>query len=99
MVKKDNKLTVCTADLKLSALILSEIPNCTFDVKEQGNSLLKTITISFPETYEQDVMLLKEDFLNKRALANVYLYNRSLNMLRDRLKDERMDRHDKRQAR
>jgi hypothetical protein len=89
MAKNDKRLTYRSSELKLSAVILSEIPDCTFNILEQGNSLRKTIVIDFPASYKKDVMLLQEDFLNKRVLVNVYLYNRSLNMLRDRLKDER----------
>jgi lipoate synthase len=86
---KDKNLTFSTADLKLAALILSEIPNCTFDVKEQGNSALKTILISLPAIYEQNLTAVQEDYTLKRAKINLFLYNRSLNVLRDRLKNEK----------
>jgi len=91
MIKK-NKSFYETAELKLAALILSEIPESTFTVSAKDTLLRKTIIIDFPAVHEQDVALLREDFLNKRALVNLYLYNRSLNQLRDVLmKDGRRE--------
>ena len=75
-----------TSELKLAALILSEVPDCTFEVYEQGNSVRKTIKITYLGKYKDVVSLLEKDFINKIASANVYLYNRALNSIRDRLR-------------
>ena len=75
-----------TSELKLAALILSEFPDCTFDIYEQGNSLRKTIRIKYSQQYKEDISRLQQDFINKKASTNVYTYNKALNMIRDRLR-------------
>lgn len=75
-----------TSELKLAALILAEIPGCSFEVGEQGNSIRKVIRIKYPADYRIQIQGLENNFINKRASANVYLYNRALNTIRDRLR-------------
>jgi len=75
-----------TSELKLAALILSEVPGCTFEVYEQGNSIRKAIKITYPVGYKDTVSLLEKDYINKMALSNIYKYNKALNLIRDRLK-------------
>jgi len=75
-----------TNELKLAALLLSEVPNCSFDVYEQGNSVRKVIKIRYPANYKIQICSIEKDFINKRASANVYLYNKALNQIRDRLR-------------
>lgn|GEM_PF-1270719 len=75
-----------TSELKLAALILSELPGCIFEIFEQGNSLRKIIRIKYSQQYEEGIIKLQQDFIDKRALANVYTYNKALNMIRDRLR-------------
>lgn len=82
----ENKLQYETSELKLAALLLSKIPNCSLEVCEQENSLRKIIKIKYPPAYKAQVLKIEKDFINKIASANVYLYNKSLNLIRDRLR-------------
>ena len=94
-----NNLEYETSELKLAALILSELPNCSIDVYEQENYIRKTIKIKYPAEYKNEVSKLENDFINKRASTNVYSYNKALNLIRDRLRgcgDERIERPPKR---
>jgi len=79
-------LTYETSELKLAALLLAEIPHSSVNVVDRGNSIRKTIIIACPGQYKEDVSKLERDFINKCALANVYSYNKALNMIRDRLR-------------
>ena len=81
-----------TSELKLAALLFSEIPQCSFDVFAQGNSIRKTIRIKYPAGCKAQVSKIEKDFINKIASANVYLYNKALNMIRDRLRGQEHDR-------
>ena len=75
-----------TSELKLAALILAEVPDCSFIVSEQENSIRKVIKIKYSAGYREEVCKIEKDYINKRASANVYLYNRALNEVRDRLR-------------
>lgn len=75
-----------TTELKLAALILSEVPNCLVEICEQGNSIRKVIKIKYPAEYKKEITKLERDFINKGALANIYSYNKALNLIRDRLR-------------
>jgi len=88
-----NNLTYETSELKLAALLLSEIPNCSIDIYEQGNSIRKTIKILYPAEYKNIVYKLEKNFINKEALTNIYSYNRALNMIRDRLRGKNENRN------
>ena len=81
-----DKLEYETTELKLAALILSEVPDCLFEICDQGNSTRKVIKIRYSACYKTQVSMLEKDFINKRASTNVYLYNRALNQIRDRLR-------------
>lgn len=82
----ENKLQYETFELKLAALLLSEVPHSSFEVYEKENSLRKIIKVKYPQAYKNQVLKIEKDFINKIASANVYLYNRSLNLIRDRLR-------------
>jgi len=75
-----------TTELKLAALILSEVPNCLVEIYEQGNSIRKVIKIKYPAGYKEGIAKLERDFINKGASTNIYSYNRALNLIRDRLR-------------
>lgn len=75
-----------TSELKLAALILAEVPDCSFDVSEQENSIRKVIKIKYATGYKSQVCKIEKDFINKIASANVYLYNKALNRIRDKLR-------------
>jgi methyl coenzyme M reductase subunit D len=81
-----------TSELKLAALIVSEVPNCLVDVYNQGNSIRKVIKIIYPLDYKIQIYKIENDFINKKASANVYLYNRALNQIRDRLRGKENER-------
>lgn len=82
----ENKLQYETFELKLAALLLSEVPHSSFEVYEKENSIRKIIKITYPAGYKNEVAKLERDFINKGASTNIYLYNRSLNLIRDRLR-------------
>lgn len=82
----ENKLQYETFELKLAALILSEVPYCSVEVCEQGNSIRKVIKIKYPAGYKEEIVKLERDFINKGASTNIYSYNKALNLLRDRLR-------------
>lgn len=75
-----------TTELKLAALILSEVPNCSVEIYEQGNSIRKVIKIKYPSGHKEGIAKLERDFINKGASTNIYSYNRALNLIRDRLR-------------
>lgn len=77
-----------STELKLCALIISELSSCTFEISEQVNSLRKIIRIKYPVCYQEEISKLEKAFINKEALTNVYRYNKSLNMIRDRLRGD-----------
>jgi len=77
-----------TTELKLAALILAELTDCTFEMYEQANSSRRIIKINCPSYYQDDISKMEKDFINKKAIANVYRYNKALNLLRDRLRGE-----------
>lgn len=83
-----NNLEYETSELKLAALLISEIPNCSIEVYAEGNSIRKTIKILYPIEYKNIVYKLEKDFINKEALTNIYSYNRALNQIRDRLRGD-----------
>lgn len=88
----NNISTYETSELKLAALILSEILNCSFEINEQENSARKVISVKFPTQFKNEINQLEKNFINKQASTNVYRYNKALNQIRDRLrgKDERI---------
>lgn len=75
-----------TSEIKLSALLLSEIPEATFQILPNGNSFKKIVKIIYPSEYENDVNKLINEFIERRACVQVYQYNRNLNRLRDAIK-------------
>lgn len=81
-----NTLEYETSELKLAALLLSEIPSCSFDVYDQGNSIRKIIRITYPAGCKEQVSKIEKDFINKIASTNVYFYNKALNKIRDKLR-------------
>ena len=82
-----DNFTYETVELKLAALLVSKMPEATFTIYKNPNSLRKTIAITFPKKYKDKIVNLERDFINKEAEANVYSYNRALNMIRDRLRE------------
>jgi len=77
-----------TTDLKLSALMLSEIQGTTFEICSNQNHFKKTIKIIYPSSKKDDLDLLIADYINRMARVDVYKYNRNLNAVRDRIKEE-----------
>jgi hypothetical protein len=75
-----------TTELKLAALLVSEIPDCSIEVYEHANSLRKLIKIEYPSTCKGEVTKLEKAFINKEAITNIYSYNKALNLIRDRLR-------------
>jgi len=54
--------------MKLAALILSEIPNCSVEVYEQENSIRKLISVKYPAAFKNEVGKLEKDFINRDRL-------------------------------
>lgn len=82
-----DNFTYETVELKLAALLVSKMPEATFTIYKNPNSARKTIAITFPKKYKDKTVNLERDFINKEAEANIYSYNRALNMIRDRLRE------------
>jgi hypothetical protein len=76
-----------TTELKLSALLLSEIPHSELQIYSQNTSHRKTIRIVYQPEHKKKVLELENAFINKAASANVFRYNRALNMIRDGLRE------------
>lgn len=79
----NNKSEYSTTETKLAALLLAEIPEATFEVSPNGNTFRRTIKVIYLDRYKGDVDRLIKEFIERRACAQVYKYNRSLNILRD----------------
>ena len=77
-----------TTEIKLAAVILSTIPDSTFEVYSQDNSTKKVVRVIYSSNYEQEVNKLMREFIERQARVDVYKYNMALNMLRDRIKRE-----------
>ena len=50
-----------TSELKLAALIMAEVPDCSFDVSEQENSVRKVIRIKYLPAYRIQVGQIEKD--------------------------------------
>jgi len=87
IVEKGNADYV-TSEIKLIALLLSEIPQATFEVLSNCNSpkAKKLIKVIYPSEFRGDVNRLINEFIERRASVHVYQYNRNLNRLRDAVK-------------
>ena len=83
----NHKSEYSTTETKLAALLLAEIPEATFEVFPNGNSFRKIIKIIYPYKSEESVNRLIKEFIERRASVQVYKYNRSLNMLRDAVRE------------
>jgi len=83
-----NKSLYSTLDLKLAALIMAELDLAavTVEVSSNGNSHKKMIHIMFPEEYQADVNKLISDFINREARVDLFRLNKSLNIIRDKIK-------------
>jgi len=77
-----------TLELKLGALLLAELPEVSVEIYQAPSSIRKTIKIVYPAKYRDSLSKLECDFINKRAMVNVYAYNRSLNLIRNKLRGE-----------
>ena len=77
-----------TTELKFAALVIAEIPDCSLEIITQPNSIRKIICIKYPSSFQPQISILEKDFINKVANANVYLYNKALNEIRDKLREE-----------
>jgi len=82
-----NQAAYSTQDLKLSALLLSELNCISFSISEAGNSLKKKITIVFPADLCDDLNMIICKYIDREARVGVFQYNRNLNLLRDALRD------------
>jgi len=80
--------TFNTTDLKLSALILSEILGSTFEIHSTQNHFKKMIKIIYSPSSKEDLDILIADYINRMARVDVFRYNRSLNAVRDKIKEE-----------
>jgi len=77
-----------TTDLKLSALILSEISGSTFDICSTQNHFKKMIKVFYPPSSKDNLDLLIADYINRMARVDVFKYNRNLNSVRDQIKEK-----------
>jgi len=83
-----NRTSYSTLDLKLASLLLAELPDSLAEVSSNGNSNRKMIHITFPEKYQADVNKMISDYINKEARVDVFRFNKSLNVIRDKIKSD-----------
>lgn len=76
-----------TTELKLAALLLTEIPNSFFKISQYGNAIKKIIQVSYPDQHEEELNKLIREYIERKARVDVYKYNHTLNMLRNKLRD------------
>ncbi len=81
-----NKAHYETTELKLSALLLAQIPESTFEIHNNGNPFKKIIKVIYPREHERESEELIRAFIERRAIVDVFRYNKVLNVLRDELK-------------
>lgn len=86
-----------TTDIKLGAVILSEIPNSQL-VGTDSDRLInskKVLKMEYPEEQKEALDELVKSYAQKVQLVNVFDYNRNLNFIRnmvfnrDRVRTER----------
>ena len=82
----DSQAHFNSSDIKVCALLLSKIPNSTFQVQSKSNFDKKIIGISFPCEQQDNANQVVSEFLDKRAKIDLFQYNRHLNCLRDEIK-------------
>ncbi len=75
-----------TENLRLAALILSEIHFSTFKIDAESGSALKTICILHPEDQIDNRDNLINLYAMKKAKVDLFKFNRAMNDLRDALK-------------
>lgn len=81
-----NKSTFETTELKLAALIYASVEGCAVEVYSDGNSIKKMIQLIFSAQNQLEVDQLVADFINRQAVCNISVYNRCLNVIRDKIK-------------
>ncbi|MDP8265617.1 MAG: hypothetical protein P9M07_01585 [Candidatus Aceula meridiana] len=74
-----------TTNLKLAALVCAEISDTKAEVLNGENVSNKDISITYPQHHAPQVEALVCSFIDRKARVDVFLYNKSLNMLRDML--------------
>ena len=77
-----------TTNLCLGAALLAEIPGCSLVQISPTPSVdgKRLLTLAYPPTQESNVRQVVEAFLQRRLAVDLYVYNRCLNLLRDRLR-------------
>ena len=83
-----------TTDIKLSAVILSEIP-CARLMGTDSDRLInskKVLRIEYPAEYEEGFNDLVKNYAHKVQLVNVYNYNKNLNLIRNMLFEDKRSR-------
>ena len=77
-----------TTNLCLGAALLAEVPGCSLAQISPTPSVdgKRLLTLTYPLPQEAEVRRVVEAFLQRHLLINLYVYNRSLNLLRDRLR-------------
>lgn len=76
-----------TTSIHLATALLVQVPGATLAHVAPTPSIdgKKVITLSYPPDQAQAVEILLEQFCNRRLVVPLYVYNRVLNSVRDRL--------------
>lgn len=77
-----------TTEMKLVAVLISEIPECALEVYLQGNSIKKTIRVTYPAKSDPEVNQIIREYIERHARVDVYKYNMALNLIRDKIRRE-----------
>lgn len=76
-----------TTNLHLAAVLLALIPGAQLTAVENSDQdrSLKVIRLGYPDDQDERIRLLMVAFADRRLSVNLALYNRYLNLIRDRL--------------
>ena len=85
--KPRNWLQFETTSIHLATALLVQVPGATLAHVSPTPSIdgKKLITVSYPPDQAQVVEILVEQFRNRQLVVPLYVYNRVLNSVRDRL--------------
>lgn len=72
-----------TTDIKLGAVILSEIPDAYFVGLNGISGHKRVMKIEYPTEHEEALRRAAQDYERKSVVINLYRYNKALSTLRD----------------
>lgn len=86
MIENTSELFLNTSDLKLASLILAHVRSSRFEILPPVDSEYSIIKVIYSGSEEAQVKKLCSDYLERRAVVNLWAFNRKLKQLRDQVK-------------